>query len=337
MEKATIIIIISFFVFVSCSSASKVSTNLLESRESKNINQITIHDSIINYGAKFLNTPYRYGGSTARGFDCSGFTSHVFKEFGYDLSRSSRDQAKQFPSVKRKDLAKGDLVFFTGRSRNGVVGHVGIVTKILGNGEFEFLHASVSNGVIFSKSTEVYYASRYLSAGRPIEQVSYLARNNVSDKTPEAEVISEPVRVKPLEYIQEELIHTVRRGESLSRIAIIYDVPVNTIKKLNALKSNRIKQGQKLLITEGVKKPEVNLLLNENGEPVAHLLSSHSEKANEDLVEQASTPIKNTHLVKRGESLYSISKQYNCTINQLKEWNQLSNNTLRIGQKLLIH
>ena len=115
--------------------------------------------NIIDYSMKYINTPYRYAGRTPRGFDCSGFTSFVFKEFGYRLNSSSSGQAKQYPSINNKrELRTGDLVFFEGRARNGHVGHVGIVKDVLAGGEFTFVHASTSNGVIVSRSTEPYYA-----------------------------------------------------------------------------------------------------------------------------------------------------------------------------------
>ena len=71
--------------------------------------------------------------------------------------------------AKKEDLAIGDLVFFEGRSRNGRVGHVGIVTEIYPNNNFKFIHSSTTNGVIISSSTEPYYSSRYLRGGRVIE------------------------------------------------------------------------------------------------------------------------------------------------------------------------
>lgn len=88
-----------------------------------------LSDSLINYGKLFLNTPYRYGAGGTAHFDCSGFTSHVFRNFGYNLQRSSADQANQFPEIAKSQLQPGDLVFFNGRRRNGRVGHVGIVVS----------------------------------------------------------------------------------------------------------------------------------------------------------------------------------------------------------------
>lgn len=131
---------------------------------------VSIQDELIEYGLRFLGKPYRYAGKGPNTFDCSGYTSFVFKKFGYNLNSSSSEQDRQVASIHRKqDLNKGDLVFFEGRTHNGRVEHVGIVTDVKPNGEFEFIHASTASGVIISKSTEPYYDSRYLRGGRVIE------------------------------------------------------------------------------------------------------------------------------------------------------------------------
>ena len=90
----------------SYTSDSINATNLYQSKG-------TLADSIINYGKIFLHSPYRRGGKgNSSAFDCSGFTSYVYRNFGYKLGASSADQAQQFNTVERSNLKKGDLVFF---------------------------------------------------------------------------------------------------------------------------------------------------------------------------------------------------------------------------------
>lgn len=126
--------------------------------------------NLLNFAFTFKGTPYRYGCSSPKGFDCSGFTSYVFRQFGITLSRSSRAQATMGRSVSRDELRPGDLVFFNGRRSGGSrVGHVGIVTKVEPSGTFHFIHSACSRGVSESKSTEAYYRARYVSARRVIE------------------------------------------------------------------------------------------------------------------------------------------------------------------------
>lgn len=115
---------------------------------------------IINYAMKYLGTPYKYGGNTPSGFDCSGFTQYVFKNFGYSLSRSSSAQINDGEKIMTEDLLPGDLVFF---SRSGyAVGHVGIYI-----GDNQFIHSTSPGDVVkISSLSETYYASRYVGARR---------------------------------------------------------------------------------------------------------------------------------------------------------------------------
>ncbi len=163
-----------------------------------------MEEKLIDYGKKYLGKPYRYAGRGPYAFDCSGFTSFVFEAFGYTLGSSSVAQGKQFPTIaKKSDLKKGDLVFFEGRARNGVVGHVGIVTEVRSNGIFRFIHASTSYGVIISSSNEPYYAARYLHGGRVLKESRI-----------EAEVTQQEKEGKRIPTLP---IHTDTRNGSLNK------------------------------------------------------------------------------------------------------------------------
>ncbi len=128
--------------------------------------KVPLGDSIINFGKLFLNTPYRFGSPGTSSFDCSGFTSYVYRNFGFSLKRSSAEQAEQFDTVQPEELKTGDLVYFSGRSRSKRVGHVGIVVSKNDNGTFDFIHAAVHKGVTISNSDEAYYSRRFVKANR---------------------------------------------------------------------------------------------------------------------------------------------------------------------------
>ncbi len=118
---------------------------------------------------RYIGRPYVHGAKGPRAFDCSGFTSFVYRQFGYSISPSSRTQYTEGTSVDRQDLRKGDLVFFTSRRSGKNVGHVGIVVSAdNATGNFRFIHASIK-GVKVS-DFEGYYLGRYVGARRIITE-----------------------------------------------------------------------------------------------------------------------------------------------------------------------
>ncbi len=120
--------------------------------------------SVVEYAKQFLGTRYVYGGTSPSGFDCSGFTSYVYKHFGITLPRVASDQGNYGVYVSKDDLEPGDLVFFaTSGGRN--ITHVGIYI-----GDNQFIHSSSSRrGVIISK-LEGYYSDTYVTARRCLSE-----------------------------------------------------------------------------------------------------------------------------------------------------------------------
>lgn len=116
---------------------------------------------ILNYAAQFLGTPYVWGGTKASpGFDCSGYTQSVYRQFGITLSRTSEQQFLNGVSVSRSDLRPGDLVFFS--TYHSGASHVGIYI-----GKNTMIHSS-SGGVSYDDMTDAYWSKRYLGARRVI-------------------------------------------------------------------------------------------------------------------------------------------------------------------------
>lgn len=129
--------------------------------------QNRIAEDLISEAKRHIGKPYVHGAKGPKAFDCSGFSSYVYRQFGYKISPASRMQATEGEKVADGDLRCGDLVFFTSRSSGGAVGHVGIVVSADNNtGKFKFIHASIK-GVKISEN-EGYYAQRYLGARRII-------------------------------------------------------------------------------------------------------------------------------------------------------------------------
>lgn len=112
--------------------------------------------------AEWLGVPYRAGGDSKHGTDCSGLVSQLYtKVYNIRLARSTDGQLKESNKVARRNLREGDLVFFTSRASKKKVAHVGIYLK---NGKF--IHASTSQGVIVSALNEKYYTQYWLCGGR---------------------------------------------------------------------------------------------------------------------------------------------------------------------------
>ena len=121
--------------------------------------------NILSDAEKYLGSPYRAGGMTYSGFDCSGFVNTVFAENDIKLTRRSADQAKEGVGINIENVKHGDLLFFAtaGGKR---VSHVGIVHTITDDGEIKFIHASTSKGVIISSLEEAYWDKAFLFARR---------------------------------------------------------------------------------------------------------------------------------------------------------------------------
>lgn len=122
-------------------------------------------DSLVRYALSLEGKPYRYGGKSPKGFDCSGFIYFVFTEFGFDPNRTSRAQSLQGDQIELAQAKKGDLLFFTGTNQQKrQVGHVGLVIS-KPHEEVRFVHSSSVGGVKISE-LKGHYEERILFAKR---------------------------------------------------------------------------------------------------------------------------------------------------------------------------
>jgi len=117
-------------------------------------------EALADFALRLRGSPYRYGGATIDGFDCSGLVFYAHRALGLTVPRTSRDQADDSTDVKPKKLRPGDLVFFKIDSRR--VNHVGIYV-----GDHRFVHAPGKGKPVTTNSLDdEFYAKRFFSAGR---------------------------------------------------------------------------------------------------------------------------------------------------------------------------
>lgn len=123
--------------------------------------------SLYSFIDDWIGTRYRFGGTTKKGTDCSGFVYRLYQEvYKMDVGRqSSADLMSKTKRINKSNLREGDMVFFNiNNRRGGRASHVGVYLK-----DNKFIHATTRRGVIISDLNEPYYKRTYLGAGRVIE------------------------------------------------------------------------------------------------------------------------------------------------------------------------
>ncbi|WP_408007906.1 LysM peptidoglycan-binding domain-containing protein [Pseudalkalibacillus sp. A8] len=257
-------------------------------------------EEVIESAKKYLGTPYRYGSAVGNtsSFDCSSFAATVFRQHGVKLPRTSMAQAGVGKPVLSGDLQPGDLVFFD-TNFNGKINHVAIYA---GNGR---MIGAQSKGVGYANPFSPYYWSdRYVTARRVLSdsvkvdkepKLTVVKGKGKAEKTEDVKVVVKSVR-----------LHTVVKGDTLWDIGRRYGTNVQTLKKLNDIRSHWIYPGQTILLPSEEKSKDV----------VVHSYSMYT--------------------IQKGDTLWDIGQKYGVSVEKLMKENGLSSSLTYPGQQVII-
>ncbi len=165
MKKVTLVFVyVSLCIFALLNVGCANKTDVLgPAIQAKKIEDDSVQAVVIPKAESMLGVMYKYGGTTPKGFDCSGFVQWVYKHAGVTLPRRAKDQARVGEAVKNKDdIQVGDIVAF----RRGRVYHTGIYV-----GEGKFIHSPRTNKDIRISDMGVSYFGKYYIGTRRVAEL----------------------------------------------------------------------------------------------------------------------------------------------------------------------
>ena len=305
-----------------------------------------IADRIIEEASLYIGTPYRYGAGGPKAFDCAGFSSFIFRQFGYRLSHSSKGQAKEGRAVEGplSNLQKGDIAVFGARRNKDDVGHVGIVIDVNGSGtNFRFIHAA-RGGVMISELQEEYYRERYLGARRILPD--FAGKNAAASRSdglyePNPSVV--PVDIEHPDYFDGTLVaavDTLILSSGDIRVLLFGDgtwaylakdgtmIAPSSEDRLILDGNGRWRRETPKKIPPQPVKPAVPASVRETRS--AAPASAVSEPVTED-------PEALYYTIKKGDTLGAIASRYHTSVEQLCQLNGITRRTtLHIGRRLRV-
>ncbi|MCU0357683.1 MAG: C40 family peptidase [Cyclobacteriaceae bacterium] len=155
-QRFQILFLFALLIFSSCASHK---ARVRDERVAK----------VIETARTYTGTPYKYGGTTRSGMDCSALMIHSFRSLEVNLPRSTEAQSKVGTEIKIKKVQPGDLLFFATGKKKREITHVGLVTEKRSSKDIKFIHASTSLGVVEDNLFSSYYRPRFRQARRLID------------------------------------------------------------------------------------------------------------------------------------------------------------------------
>lgn len=296
-------------------------------------------EEMLKYAETLVRRPYRSGAEGPYAFDCSGFTRYCFKTLGITLERTSKDQSEKGKRIRRRRrLHVGDLVFYQGSSGKEV-GHVGIIIRKNEDNTFEFIHASSSVGITVTSSETSYFSDRYVKAmrvtsNREIRKAlkSYgveVAETGDDEKEEHSRLNTRRRRRRNRNQAEDSTqVSISQQNEELKADKKIKESTSNTDNKKNDKNSSNTKTNT---VIKDNNKQQSNAVSQKDSTKVSNTKDSTTvvNSANETLSGK-------TYTVKKGDTLYNIAKRVPCSVNDLMRMNNMTANSLSIGQILII-
>lgn len=336
MRKRILLILAALLSVVAPALAQSVAT----------VNTGELADMIIREGEKYAGVPYRMGANGPKAFDCSGFVRFIFAKYGYELPHSSERMYGCGQAVEGSvsELQKGDLVFFSGRRGGKNIGHVGIyIGPDNTEGSFSFIHAAVKGGVQVSNLKEEYYSSRFLGACR-ILPAFYAAEPELAELPDTLPADAVEARRDTLQLAPEDMRIIVFASGRWVRVADDGSLSSPENDSRLVLNSNgtwtSVKMSSHMLPSlshepERTCQPEQSADTSQNAPSVQDSATVAPSQA--VAAEATKAPEAVYHTVRKGDTLYAISRRYGTSVSEICRLNGISaKSVLKVGKKLKV-
>ncbi|WP_395061553.1 C40 family peptidase [Flavobacterium sp.] len=155
-----------FLLLILVTSCKSTSSAISSTKKETSRNTSNLRKQLVNDASDKVGMPYRLGGITKAGYDCSGLVFSTFKDHDISLPRTSIDMSKKGEIIQSDNAKKGDLIFFKTNGKSQI-NHVGLIVEVLDD-EIIFVHSSTQLGVIISSTKEAYYKKSFVQINRII-------------------------------------------------------------------------------------------------------------------------------------------------------------------------
>ena len=165
MIKKALFILIASLLMISCGSSKNIPHQKKSKKVASSTKKPTVADKIVWTAVTYKGVPYKFGGMSKRGMDCSGLIYASFKQRNVLIPRTSRAMYAEGTTLALRKVQRGDLLFFKTAKKSGQINHVGLITSVK-NGDIRFIHSTSSKGVIVSSLHNTYWKRAFVKAKR---------------------------------------------------------------------------------------------------------------------------------------------------------------------------